>query len=145
MKKQLLIATTCAIVSCFLGLSMAGAAQLSISTGSMGGGFYAIGGGIAAYMSKSVEGVRLTAVTSGGVDENINRLDMGKADIGLVSTGDSLAAFRGMDIDEFRRRRHLPNYEVTPEWVLHHLAQHEAEHRGQIEELVFLCRAQSRA
>ena len=96
MKKQLLIVTTFAIVSCFVGLSLAGTAQLSISTGSMGGGFYAIGGGMAAYMSKYVEGVSLTAVTSGGVDENINRLDMGKADIGLVSTGDSYAAFRGM-------------------------------------------------
>jgi len=96
MKKQLLIVTTFAVVSCFAGLSMAGTAQLSISTGSMGGGFYAIGGGMAAYMSKYVEGVSLTAVTSGGVDENINRLDMGKADIGLVSTGDSYAAFRGI-------------------------------------------------
>ena len=47
-------------------------------------------------MSKEVDGVNMTAVTSGGVDENINRLDNGKADIGLVSTGDSYAAFRGM-------------------------------------------------
>lgn len=71
-------------------------ATLSISTGSMGGGFYAIGGGMAEYISKHIEGVRCTAVTSGGVDENINRLDMGKADIGLVSTGDSHMAFQGM-------------------------------------------------
>jgi uncharacterized damage-inducible protein DinB len=26
----------------------------------------------------------------------------------------------------------LPPYDVTPEWVLHHLMQHEAEHRSQI-------------
>jgi TRAP-type uncharacterized transport system substrate-binding protein len=57
MKKQLLIVTTVAVVSCFAGLCLAGTAQLSISTGSMGGGFYAIGGGMAAYMSKYVEGV----------------------------------------------------------------------------------------
>ena len=49
-------------------------ANLSISTGSMGGGFYAIGGGMAEYITKHIEGVRCTAVTSGGVDENINRL-----------------------------------------------------------------------
>lgn len=30
---------------------------------------------------------------------------------------------------------------VTPEWVLHHLMQHEAEHRGQIGELVTALRA----
>ncbi len=96
MKKHLLTVTTLAVVFGFTALSWAGTAQLSLSTGSMGGGFYAIGGGMAAYISKYIEGVRCTAVTSGGVDENINRLDQGKADIGLVSTGDSYAAFEGM-------------------------------------------------
>lgn len=43
-----------------------------------------------------------------------------------------LDAFRGMSLDEFRRPRHLEQYDVTPQWVLHHLIQHEAEHRGQI-------------
>jgi hypothetical protein len=37
-----------------------------------------------------------------------------------------------MDLIEFRRLRSLPRYDVSPEWVLHHLAQHEAEHRSQI-------------
>jgi len=37
-----------------------------------------------------------------------------------------------MSLSEFRRVRHLEAYDVTPEWVLHHLLQHEAEHRGQI-------------
>lgn len=43
-----------------------------------------------------------------------------------------LDAFRGMSLDDFRRERSLPDYHVTPEWVLHHLIQHEAEHRGEI-------------
>ena len=42
-----------------------------------------------------------------------------------------LDVFRGMNLYEFRRVRSLPDYEVTPEWVLHHLMQHEAEHRSQ--------------
>jgi hypothetical protein len=46
-----------------------------------------------------------------------------------------LEAFRTMTPEDFRRPRHLPDYDVTPEWVVHHLAQHEAEHRGQIGEL----------
>jgi uncharacterized damage-inducible protein DinB len=29
----------------------------------------------------------------------------------------------------------IRGYDVTPEWVVHHLMQHEAEHRGQIGEL----------
>ena len=37
-----------------------------------------------------------------------------------------------MTLDDYRRLRSLPDYDVTPEWVLHHLAQHEALHRGQI-------------
>ncbi len=40
--------------------------------------------------------------------------------------------FERMTAVEFRRVRHLPAYDVTPEWVLHHLSQHEAEHRGEI-------------
>ena len=37
-----------------------------------------------------------------------------------------------MSLAEFRRTRPSGNDEVTPEWVVEHLAQHEAEHRGQI-------------
>jgi len=43
-----------------------------------------------------------------------------------------LATFRAMPPADFRRLRSLPAYRVTPEWVLHHLCQHEAEHRGHI-------------
>ena len=43
-----------------------------------------------------------------------------------------LDAFGAMSSDEFRHVHHLPEYDVTPEWVLHHLMQHEAEHRSQI-------------
>ncbi len=46
-----------------------------------------------------------------------------------------LAAFAAMTPAAFRAPRALPGYEITPEWTLHHLAQHEAEHRGQIGEL----------
>jgi len=43
-----------------------------------------------------------------------------------------LDVYQQMDLTDFRRARSLANYEVTPEWVLHHLMQHEAEHRSQI-------------
>jgi len=46
-----------------------------------------------------------------------------------------LDALRGMPVEEYCRVRCLPEYRVTPAWVLHHLAQHEAEHRGQITDL----------
>jgi uncharacterized damage-inducible protein DinB len=46
--------------------------------------------------------------------------------------GNLLAALRPMSAAEFERPRRLPDYDVTPAWVLHHLAQHEAEHRAEI-------------
>jgi uncharacterized damage-inducible protein DinB len=42
------------------------------------------------------------------------------------------AALGAMTLAEFRRVRHLESYDVTPEWVVHHLLQHESQHRGQI-------------
>lgn len=48
----------------------------------------------------------------------------------------ALTAYRQMDLADFRRVRSLPEYDVTPEWVLHHLMQHEAEHRSQIGSLI---------
>ena len=46
-----------------------------------------------------------------------------------------LATFAQMTLTAFRTPRAVTGYEITPEWTLHHLAQHEAEHRGQIGEL----------
>lgn len=80
----------------FLGLSaFAKQEQLSITTGPMGGGFYPMGGGIAEYLSKTIPDLFITAISSGGVDENLNRLDRGEADMGLVSTGDAYVAYQG--------------------------------------------------
>lgn len=43
-----------------------------------------------------------------------------------------LDCYKSMPLDEYRRVRSLEPYDVTPEWVLHHLCQHEAEHRSEI-------------
>ena len=43
-----------------------------------------------------------------------------------------VGALSVMSPSEFERVRHLQPYDVTPRWVVHHLLQHEAEHRGQI-------------
>ena len=69
----------------------------------------------------------LFAVKGVGLEEHLRRLGTVRAML--------LEKFRGMSLDEFRRVRHFDEYDVTPEWVIHHLVQHEAEHRGQIGEL----------
>lgn len=67
----------------------------------------------------------LTAIRGVPLADHLHRLDLVRQLL--------LRSFRGMTLDEFRRLRSLPTYQVTPEWVLHHLMQHEAEHRGHIE------------
>ena len=43
-----------------------------------------------------------------------------------------LHAFSSMSVDDFKKLHTLPEYDVSPMYVLHHLMQHEAEHRSQI-------------
>lgn len=47
-----------------------------------------------------------------------------------------LTYFRSMDLNDWRKPRILEQYEVTPEWVVYHLVEHESHHRGQIFQLL---------
>lgn len=42
------------------------------------------------------------------------------------------STLREMSMSDFKRMRSLEPYDVNPEWVVQHLLQHDAEHRGQI-------------
>jgi hypothetical protein len=44
----------------------------------------------------------------------------------------ALDHLRSMPAAEFHRVRSLERYDVAPDWVIHHLLQHEAEHRSHI-------------
>lgn len=70
---------------------------------------------------------RLSVVKGVRIEEHIQRLDETRKYF--------LDALRGMSIEEFRRIRNLEEYDFNCEWVVHHLIQHEAEHRGQILEV----------
>lgn len=69
----------------------------------------------------------LTVVRNVSLAEHLQRLDILREHL--------LASFREMSLEEFHRPRTFPDYAVTPEWVLHHLIQHEVEHRGHIQML----------
>lgn len=43
-----------------------------------------------------------------------------------------LETYRGMTLEDYRRPRALDEYDVTPEWVLFHLRDHETMHRGEL-------------
>jgi uncharacterized damage-inducible protein DinB len=77
---------------------------------------------------------RLTPVKSVAMADHLARLAAIRENL--------IAAFRVMSVEDFRREREMDDYYVTPEWVLHHLIQHEAEHRGEIMVLRTLAQAQ---
>jgi hypothetical protein len=43
-----------------------------------------------------------------------------------------LARLRAITNDDFHRVRRLEAYDVAPDWAVHHIIQHEAEHRSHI-------------
>lgn len=67
---------------------------------------------------------RLTVVSGLSLDAHQQRLDAVRTLL--------LSSYKAMTVAEFRRPRSLPDYDVSPEEVLHHLMQHEAEHRGEM-------------
>lgn len=67
---------------------------------------------------------QLTIVKGEPLGIHLLRLDTGR---GLL-----LNTLRTITPAEFRRVRPVESYDITPEWALHHLMQHEAEHRGEI-------------
>ena len=71
---------------------------------------------------------RLFPVTAVSLSTHLQRLETARQRL--------LNVYASLALDDFRRARQLPQYHVTPEWVLYHLTQHESEHRGQIQEIV---------
>lgn len=55
--------------------------------------------------------------------------------------GHMLDELRALGPDDLDVPRTVEDHEVTPGWVLHHLRQHEAEHRGQIQAIRTALRA----
>ena len=84
------------------------------------------------------EGV-LTLVQSESLEDHLERL----ASIRQIF----LEKLRGMSAVEFHQIRTLPepfDYEVSPAWVLHHLSQHEAEHRSELSAVIAALRQGAR-
>lgn len=67
---------------------------------------------------------KLTSVKGVNMEEHWQRLDYTRQLL--------LRVYKPMSLEEFRRPRHFEAYDVTPEWVLHHLMQHEAGHREEM-------------
>jgi uncharacterized damage-inducible protein DinB len=66
----------------------------------------------------------LTQIEGRDLDEHLHRLNSVREEL--------LSHYRSMDLKDWRKPRILKHYDVTPEWVIYHLIEHESHHRGQI-------------
>jgi TRAP transporter TAXI family solute receptor len=73
------------------------AQNISIATGGTGGVYYPMGGGIAAVLSKYVDGMQATAEVTGGSVANLQLIGTGKPYIALSMTDAALDALKGQD------------------------------------------------
>jgi uncharacterized protein len=78
---------------------MAGAQaqNLSIATGGTGGVYYPLGGGMAALLSKYVNGMQATAEVTGGSVANLQLISTAKPYIALTMADATLDAYKGED------------------------------------------------
>ena len=78
---------------------MAGAQaqNLSIATGGTGGVYYPLGGGMAAVLSKYVNGMQATAEVTGGSVANLQLISTAKPYIALTMADATLDAYKGED------------------------------------------------
>jgi hypothetical protein len=70
------------------------------------------------------DGRALTRIDGGSLESHVERLAAVRA-----WAVERLASLTNTDL---HRVRVLPDYDVAPDWVLHHLLQHEAEHRSHL-------------
>ncbi|MDQ0271417.1 DinB family protein [Cytobacillus purgationiresistens] len=72
----------------------------------------------------SAEDRTLSHIEGQSLEEHIHRLNRVREVL--------LSSFQSMDLTDWRKPRVLEEYDVTPEWVIYHLIEHESHHRGQI-------------
>ena len=82
------------------------------------------------YDVRDAEG-KLTAVAE-SIPEHLTRM--------AIVRDRLLHEFLQMTPENFKEMRNLPEYGVSPVYVIHHLMQHEAEHRSQIDAIAMKAR-----
>src|SRR2546421_8918891 len=73
------------------------AQNISIATGGTGGVYYPLGGGMAAVLSKYVQGIQATAEVTGGSVANLQLIGTGKPYLGMTMADATLDAYKGED------------------------------------------------
>ncbi|MGM0539687.1 MAG: TAXI family TRAP transporter solute-binding subunit, partial [Thermodesulfobacteriota bacterium] len=78
-------------------LAWAGTTFMTMGTGSPGGVYYPLGGGMSVVIQKTVDGVRCAAESTGASVENSRLVGVGDTDMGMVMGSVGYNAFKGND------------------------------------------------
>ncbi len=89
-----LVAVTIIVISSGIATSTE---YISIGTGSMGGIYYPLGGGMANIITEYVEGYRATAEVTGASLENVQRIDAGEMEMGMTNVNIAYYAYYGKE------------------------------------------------
>src|SRR5690242_2660621 len=84
-------------IALFAFAALAQAQNISIATGGTGGVYYPLGGGMAAVLSKYVQGMQATAEVTGGSVANLQLIGTGKPYLGMTMADATLDAYKGQD------------------------------------------------
>ena len=84
----------------YYGVVSAQKVQLSLATGSTGGTYYPMGGGIAKLTNKYYPDLQMTAESTGASFENIKLLNSGQVDFAIMETGIAYLAYAGEEMME---------------------------------------------
>ncbi|MBR1820534.1 MAG: TAXI family TRAP transporter solute-binding subunit [Clostridia bacterium] len=96
MKKMLSI-----VIALVLALSCTAAlAELTFTTGGTSGTYYAFGNVLAQYITNNSD-VAVTAVAGNGSQDNIDKLDLGDAELGFVQNDVANYAYNGIRFEQF--------------------------------------------
>ena len=79
------------------GLVWAGTTFMTMGTGSPGGVYYPLGGGMSVVIQKTVDGVRCAAESTGASVENSRLVGLGDTDMGMVMGSVGYKAVQGLD------------------------------------------------
>ena len=100
MKRSQMIVLSIVLVSCLM-LGVQATAQnrvfLTLASGSPGGVYYPLGGGMAVIIEKTAEGLRCAAESTGASVENSRLVGNGESDMGMVMGSVAYKAVSGKE------------------------------------------------
>lgn len=100
-----IIAMMVAVGFCFPGVGTAQTKLLTLASGSPGGVYYPLGGGMAVIIQKTVKGLRCAAESTGASVENVRLISSHESDLAMVMGSSAFAGREGQD--PFKKKHNI--------------------------------------